>query len=117
MILAVLDDLMFTSKIRTAASQLGATLTVARSSQAALDAMRGNAPSLVIFDLNSQRTDPLGTVAAMRTDPALASIPTVGFVSHVQTDLIDAARSAGVGEVMARSAFAMRLAEILSAHA
>jgi len=50
----------------------------------------------------------------MRGDPALASIPTVGFVSHVQTDLIDAARQAGVGEVMARSAFTARLAEILT---
>jgi len=117
MILAVLDDLMFTSKIRTAASQLGAELTVARSSAAALDAMRAGAPSLVIFDLNSQRADPLGTVAAMKADPALAAIPTIGFVSHVQTELIHAARHAGVGEVLPRSAFAMRLGDILAAHA
>ena len=116
MILAVLDDLMFTSKIRTTASQLGAQVMIVRSSQAALDAMRRSATSLVILDLNSQRTDPLGTVAAMKADPALAAIPTVGFVSHVQTDLIDAARKAGVAEVMARSAFTQRLAEILSAH-
>jgi hypothetical protein len=38
----------------------------------------------------------------------------VGFVSHVRADLIDAARSAGVGEVLARSAFTARLAEILT---
>jgi PleD family two-component response regulator len=76
--------------------------------------MRKEAPSLVIFDLNSARTDPLGIVAAMTGDPALASIPTIGFVSHVQTDLIDAARQAGVGDVMARSAFTARLGEILT---
>jgi CheY-like chemotaxis protein len=116
MIVAIVDDLMFTSKIKTTASQLGAQVTFARSSQAALDAIRGGAPSLVILDLNSQRTDPLGTVAALKADPALAAIPTVGFVSHVQADLIDAARQAGVGEVMARSAFTARLADILSAH-
>jgi CheY-like chemotaxis protein len=113
-ILAVVDDLMFTSKIKTTAGQLGVPVTFAKSSGAALDQMRKDVPSLVIFDLNSARTDPLGTVAAMRRDPALASIPTVGFVSHVQTDLIDAARQAGVGDVMARSAFTARLAEILS---
>ncbi len=105
---------MFTSKIKTTAGQIGVPVAFARSSGAALDQMRKDAPSLVIFDLNSTRTDPLGTVAAMRRDPALASIPTVGFVSHVQTDLIDAARQAGVGEVMARSAFTARLAEILT---
>lgn len=113
MILAVLDDLMFTSKIKTTATQLGVTVAFARSSQAALEAMRASAPSLVILDLNSPRVDPLGTVAAMRQDDALARIPTLGFVSHVQTELIDAARQAGVGEVLARSAFTMRLADIL----
>jgi hypothetical protein len=49
----------------------------------------------------------------MKSNPALASIPTVGFVSHVQTDVIEAARAAGVGEVMARSAFTAQLGEIL----
>ena len=105
---------MFTSKIKTTAGQIGVPVAFARSSGAALDQMRKEAPSLVIFDLNSARTDPLGTVAAMRLDPALAAIPTVGFVSHVQTDLIDAARQAGIGDVMARSAFTAHLAEILT---
>lgn len=112
-ILAILDDLMFTSKIKTAASQLGVAVAFARSSDAALAEMRQRTPSLVIFDLNSTRTDPLGTVAAMKRDAALASIPTLGFVSHVQAELIDAARQAGVEEVLARSAFTMRLPEIL----
>jgi CheY-like chemotaxis protein len=114
MVLAVVDDLMFTSKIKAAAQQLGVAVTFARSSGAAVTGMRTAAPALVILDLNSPRTDPLGIVAAMKGDPALASIPTVGFVSHVQTDLIDAARAAGVDEVLARSAFTARLAEILA---
>ena len=76
--------------------------------------MRESAPSLVILDLNNPRTDPLGIVAALKRDPALASIRTVGYASHVQTDVIDAARQAGVDEVLARSAFTARLAEILA---
>jgi CheY-like chemotaxis protein len=112
-ILAFVDDLMFSSRIKTAAAQLGVTVTFARSPEAALAEMRKNAPSLVILDLNSLRLDPIGTVATMKGDPALASIPTVGFVSHVRTDVIEAARQAGVGEVMARSAFTEKLAEIL----
>jgi CheY-like chemotaxis protein len=114
MILAVLDDLMFSSKIKTAATGLGVPLTFARSSAAALAEMRKSAPSLVIFDLNNPRTDPLGTVAAMHADPALAAIPTLGYVSHVDTEVINAARQAGVTEVLARSAFTMQLAEILT---
>jgi CheY-like chemotaxis protein len=115
-ILAIVDDLMFTSKIRTAASQLGVAVTFARSRDAALTEMKKAAPSLVILDLNAGRTDPLGIVTSMKADPALAAIPTVGFVSHVQTDLIEQARQAGVSDVMARSAFTMKLGEILSSY-
>jgi PleD family two-component response regulator len=113
MILAVLDDLMFTSKIKTAATQLGVPLVFARSSDAALAEMRRNRPSLVIFDLNNPRTDPLGTVAAMLADPSLASVPTLGYVSHVDAPLIASARKAGITEVLARSTFASSLADIL----
>ena len=113
MILAVLDDLMFTSKIKTAAQQLGLPVSFARTSGAALDAMRSGRPTVVLFDLNNPRTDPLGTVSKMKADAGLADIPTVGFVSHVQADLIAAARAAGFDDVMARSAFSERLPEIL----
>jgi PleD family two-component response regulator len=113
-ILAILDDLLFTSKMRSTAKQIGATLTVAKSRESALAEMRATMPALVILDLNNPRTDPLGIVADMKGDPALAGIATVGFVSHVHTELIDAARKAGVGEVMARSLFAERLPQILT---
>ena len=113
-ILAILDDLMFTSKIKLAASQIGVPVGFARSADSALAEMRKNPPALVILDLNNPRTDPLGTVAAMKADAKLAGIPTLGFVSHVDTVTIDAARQAGVGDVLARSAFVQRLPEILT---
>jgi len=115
MVLAIVDDLMFASKIKTAAGQLGVTVAFARSSGAAMTAIRENAPALVILDLNNPRTDPLGTVAAIKGDPSTMAIRTVGYASHVQTDVIEAARQAGVDEVMARSAFTARLSEILAA--
>jgi PleD family two-component response regulator len=113
MILAVLDDLMFSSKIKTTANQLGVPVAFARSAESALTEMRKSAPSLVIFDLNNPRTNPLGIVAAMKQDAALAAIPTVGYASHVQVDVINAARQAGVDEVLPRSAFTTQLADIL----
>jgi CheY-like chemotaxis protein len=113
MILAVVSDLMFTSKIRTAAARIGVEVVFARSSRDALAAMDKGPPALVIFDLDARSIDPLGTLAAMKADPALTTVPTVGFVSHVRADLIEAARQAGVDDVMARSAFAERLPVIL----
>jgi CheY-like chemotaxis protein len=114
MILAVLDDLLFSSKMRTAAKQLGVSLTFARSSAAALEEMRKAPPSLVIFDLDNPRTEPIATITAMKQAGPLAAIHTLGFVSHVRVDLIQAARDAGIDDVLPRSAFAGQLPEILA---
>ena len=115
MILAAVDDLLFSSKIRTTAKQSGVELLFARTPSEILEQTRALRPSLVIFDLNSAKADPVHTIATLKQDPELASIRTLGFVSHVHTDLIDEARRAGLDDVMARSAFASRLAEILLA--
>jgi PleD family two-component response regulator len=116
MIVAVLDDLMFTSKIRSAATTAGVTVVFARSRDAALTAAREQRPSLVILDLNNPRTDPLGIVAALKNLEHEVSSPpvaTLGYVSHVDTATIDAARAAGIDTVLARSAFTQRVGEIL----
>ena len=113
MVLVAVDDLLFSSKIRTVAKQAGVEIAFARTPDEILRQTRELAPALVIFDLNSAKADPINTVMTMKGDPSLASIRTVGFVSHVDAATIGAARRAGVDDVMARSTFAGNLAEIL----
>lgn len=113
MVIVGVDDLMFSSRISTAAKASGVEIRFARSPQAIVDAVRATSARLVILDLNSQRVSPLEAVAALKADAALAGTPTVGFVSHVQADLIAKARQAGVDRVMARSAFVVELPELL----
>ena len=108
-----MDDLLFSSKIRTTAKQAGVELAFARTPADILSQARALKPTLIIFDLNSPKIDPINTVTALRQDPELAALPTMGFVSHVDTRTILAAREAGVDEVMARSAFAANLDKIL----
>jgi len=115
MILAAVDDLLFSSKIRTTAKLTGVDLLFARTPEEILSQARALRPDLVIFDLDSAKAAPVETVAAMKRDTQLASIRTLGFVSHVHAELIQSARAAGIDEVMARSAFAGRLADILGA--
>jgi DNA-binding NarL/FixJ family response regulator len=115
MILAAVDDFLFRSKIRATAKQAGVDITFAKTPGELLEQARTLNPSLVIFDLNSSTMAPIETIATMKLDPALASIRTLGFVSHVDAARIQAARSAGADDVMARSAFAGQLADILLA--
>jgi CheY-like chemotaxis protein len=113
MVLVLVDDLLFRSKISGAAKLAGAELSVASSPEAALERARAARPSVILVDLDGQRSRPFDLLRQLKTDPALASIPTLGFVSHVRADLVRDARSAGIGEVMARGAFAASLPELL----
>jgi CheY-like chemotaxis protein len=114
MIVCVVDDLIFSIKISTAAKQLGVDMYFERSKDKVLQTVRDKQPSLVIFDLNSGKLAPIDAIAAMKGDPALAAIRTLGYVSHVDTVTIERARAAGVDQVLARSAFSERLGEILT---
>jgi CheY-like chemotaxis protein len=112
-ILCAIDDLIFSIKISTAAKALGSPIFFERNADMVLPRIREKQPSLVILDLNSTKLRPLEVIAALKADPALMNVRTLGYVSHVHGDLIAAARSAGIDEVLARSAFADRLGEIL----
>jgi DNA-binding NarL/FixJ family response regulator len=115
MVLVAVEDLLFSSKIRTVAKQAGVDVAFARTPPDILSKARADRPSLVIFDLDCAKVDPVNTIASLKADPELATIPTLAFASHVHTDLIGAARQAGAERVLPRSAFAGNLAEILLA--
>jgi PleD family two-component response regulator len=102
------------SKIKAAATQLGQKVLFARSVSAAVDQMRQAPPSLVIVDLSNPRIDVLGLISTMKADSSLSAVRTVGYASHTHTEMIDAARVAGVNEVLTRGAFTQRLPEILT---
>ena len=114
MILCVVDDLLFSVMISTAAKALGVEIYFERNADKVVPSIRDKKPSLVILDLNSAKLRPMEVVATLKADPDLKHIETLGFVSHVQTDVIAAARNAGIDQVLARSAFSDRLGEILT---
>jgi hypothetical protein len=56
----------------------------------------------------------MDAIAAMKADEKLKRVRTLGYVSHVDSETIAAARAAGIDEVIARSAFADRLGDLLA---
>lgn len=115
MILCVMDDLIFSIRIQTAAKSIGGIdLFFERSPEMVLPRIREKQPSLVIFDLNSKKMEPMAALADMKADAGLKGIRTLGFVAHVDAETIAAARAAGIDQVLARSAFAAQLGSILT---
>lgn len=116
MIVCVIDDLMASINISSLAKGLGGIeMYFERKPDQVMTSIREKSPSLVIFDLNSAKMKPMEAIAAMKADPGLSGIRTLGFVSHVDADTIAAARRAGIDQVLARSAFFSQLRQILTA--
>jgi len=113
MVLAIVDDLLFRSKISATAKAVGATIAAATTADAAITRAHEVKPSLILLDLDSARTQPFEVLRRLAADRELAGIPTIGFVSHVHASAIQQARALGITQVLARSAFAESLPEIL----
>src|SRR3954463_13234016 len=96
MILCVMDDLIFSIKIQTAAKSIGGIdLLFERSPAMVVTRIRETRPSLVIFDLNSTRMNPMAALAEMKAAADLKDVRTLGVVSHVDSETIDRAKARG----------------------
>jgi CheY-like chemotaxis protein len=111
-VVAVLSDLMFTVKIQDAAKRAGMGVTFVKSREKALEHAKLN-PALLIIDLNGSSVDALELIGTLKADAETRHIELLGYVSHVQTDLKQAAQDKGCDTVIARSAFSQNLAGIL----
>jgi len=107
----IVPDLLFRTRIEATAVQAGVAVTVLDAGRA-FAACVADPPDLVVIDLTGPG-DPAALAEQLRTDPATARIPVVGFYPHVDQALRERALAAGIPRVLPRSAFVSRLAEIL----
>ncbi len=114
MVLAVVDDLLFSSKIRAVANALGGRATFVRERAGILPGIRAHKPNLVIFDLDRDELDPIGAIREVRSQADLAHVRLVGFASHVHADRFAEAKAAGIDVALARSGFVAALPELLA---
>lgn len=115
-VVAVLSDLMFTVKIQEAAKRAGLEAVFVKSKQEALEQAKGE-PAVIILDLNNTAADALDVIGELKGAEETRKIRLLGFVSHVQADLKQAAQQKGCDTVIARSAFSQNLPQILRRYA
>lgn len=114
-IVAVLNDLFFTVKINESAKRAGLPITFVKSEHDVL-AQAAEKPALIIFDLNFADVQPLELIRKLKSGAETKGISVIGYLSHVQGDLKQAAHEAGCDMVLARSAFSQNLPQILKRH-
>jgi hypothetical protein len=103
-VVAVLSDLIFTVKIADAGKRADVAVEFAKSAGDALQRATGAAAAILDLDFVSPEL-----IAQLKA----AGVPTIGYVSHVHTDVIQRAKESGCETVMARSAFVQKLGDLL----
>ena len=107
--LLISPDLFFTSKVTGTAQALGLRVDAVDDIASAVSRLQAGEFACVLFDLGAPRASVPDLFAAM---PASVRVPVIAFGSHVNVELLEAARSAGA-EVMPRSQFSATLPDLL----
>lgn len=105
-ILILVRDLLFQSRITSAAKAANQPFEVLRDP----NLLAQKPARLLIADLNQP-----GVIPAVGAWIATTGGRAVGFVSHVDTDVISQARAAGIQQILARGAFVAQLPSIICA--
>jgi CheY-like chemotaxis protein len=110
MLVYVVRDLLFVSKIREAAESAGLAVQGVRDVETLPAVARG--ARLVVLDLALPQS--MRALEVLAADPATADVPTVGFVGHERRDVMETAKALGCRQVMAKGEFATRLPALVA---
>ncbi len=107
-LIVAVRDLVFRSKIFAAAERLGVEVRLAPRGVPLSQAARDLGPGPVLADL----TEP-GVIAEVGAAKKAGATRVVGFLGHLQADLMQAAAEAGVDEVLTRGQLVQKLDVLL----
>ncbi len=110
-VLAVVSDLFFAVKLSDAAKRSGLALEFVKEADQVLEKAAAK-PSLIVFDLNFEAVNPLSLIGQLKANTETKGVNLIGYLSHVQGELKQAAQEAGCDMVMARSGFSTYLLQI-----
>jgi CheY-like chemotaxis protein len=110
-LVACVEDLFFRSKIDATARHLNVPVHFADLGGLP-EACRKGDTAAVLLELSSNGA-PLEAVRKIRENEQTRELPVIGFLSHVDRELAEKAKTSGVTQVMPRSQFSETLPDLL----
>jgi hypothetical protein len=104
-------DLLFVSRINEAADHYGVPAQGARDAEQLASNARG--ARLIIVELGHPHA--MRAFELLASDPATASIDSIGFVGHAQLDVMETAKALGCRRVLAKGQLAAELPRLFQA--
>jgi CheY-like chemotaxis protein len=111
-VIALVEDPFWRTKIDTAVKSVGASTVFLSDPAGTSAAVDPSAPVIVVVDL-ALKLPPFEAITALKKAKATAAVPVVGYFDMARKDLKEKALAAGFDEVLARSSFAERFADLV----
>lgn len=112
-VVAVLDDMFFSSKIKEAAKKTNIDFQIVKNTEGLIQSLKNAPPKLILVDLNSNKFNPLDLIKDINSESILQGVTTIGYLPHVEEQLKKEAIEIGCDLVMPRSRFSRELPQIL----
>jgi CheY-like chemotaxis protein len=114
-IVALVDDLMFASRIAGTLGASGYDVRIVATVEELWPVVQERTPDSILVSFASPFLDWRGAIQAIRADARLAETPLLAFGPHVDTEARAAAKAVGADRVVTNGAFFARMAAIVGA--
>jgi CheY-like chemotaxis protein len=116
LILALVPDLWFLSRLRASAAEYGAVVESVRRAEHLAARAAAARPALVIVDIGTPGQDWAAAIRQLKQATATAAVPVVAFGPHVDHAGQAAARAAGADRVLSNRRFTEALPATLAGY-
>lgn len=112
-IVAFLEDIFFTAKIREIARRAGRDIRFVRDRSGLDRRLAGPPPTTAVVDLAAASLQPLEVIRRIKAQPEWSAVQLVAYSPHAQAELLEEASRLGADLVLPKSGFTERMQEIL----
>lgn len=113
LVLVVVSDVFFYTKIRDALRPQGYVLERARSQEDVLEKAAALRPVAVILNMNEEKLDPFRALEQIRGDDRLKTVPVLAFANHEEVETWRRAKELGVTKIVSRNEFSSRTRDLI----
>ena len=111
-VIALVEDPFWRSKIDNAVRSVGATSGFLLNPEEAAALLEPRGPVIIVVDL-ALKSSPFEAISRLKKAKATATVPVVGYFDMARKDLKEKAIAAGFDDVLSRSSFAERFADLV----
>jgi hypothetical protein len=111
-VLAYIPDLLFGSRAQAALVAAGHEVVLVADANGVRERLNGS--DVLVVDLTDEAAPRVGLIRSLSAEGLLEGVATLGFYSHVEAEVRDAAESAGFDLVIPRSRMAREGAPLVA---